>query len=276
MKLKLDENGNAIIKNGYPVYLDHKDEEIAVDVNELYKTVGTLKEEAKSHRLKAKDYKASLTVFDGIEDLEKFRKEAEEAMQKVADFDSKDLIAADKVAALKGEWEKSAESIRVKLTEESEGKDKVISKKDKDIRKLLVSNAFATSAFFSGKEPKTILLPDIAEARFGHHVQIEEDSNGIPQAVLYTAAGGVITSIKNPGQNASFDEGMSEIIDQYPGKDRILPAGNSGSGASHGNKTTIPLSGIKALQEQHAAAMKSGNMVAAIAIKNQIAAEQNK
>lgn len=274
MKLKLGEDGNAVLDKGYPVYVNHKNEEITVDINALYKTVGELKEESKKHRLKAKDYKASLTVFEGIEDLAKFKEDAESAIRKVADFADKDLVAADKVAELKSEWERSAESTKQKLVDSITEKEDLLNKKSNTIRQLLVSNAFAVSPFFTGKKPKTILPPDVAEARFGNHFKIEEDKNGNPQIVAYTVAGMPISSIKNPGENATFEEAISEIIEQYPGKDRILPAGNSGSGASGGSGQP-PLNQLKALQEQHAQALKVNDIVGAITIKNEISKLQN-
>lgn len=274
MKLKLDESGNAVLKDGYPVYTDHKDEEIEVDVASLYRTISSLKEEAKGHRLKAKDLKTTLTAFEGIEDLEDYRQQADEAIKRVNDFKDKDMVAADKVAGLKAEWDKIAESAKQKLLDSIKEKEDTLTKKDVSIRQLLVSNAFANSSFFAGKEPRTILPPDVAEARFGNHFKIEEN-NGVPKIVAYSTAGMPISSSKNPGENASFDEAMAEILDQYPGKDRILPAGNAGSGSSGGSGQP-PLNQLKALQEQHAAAMKRGDVVTAISLKNKMAEEQNK
>ena len=274
MDLKIDENGNAVIKNGYPIYTDHKGDEIEVDVTGLYRTVGELKEEAKGHRLKAKGYKTSLELFDNIEDLEDYKNKADIAIAKVADFKDKDMVAADKVAELRKEWETTAKGATQKLLDSMADKDTLLGKKDGAIRELLVSNAFASSAFFAGKEPKTILPADVAEAKFGNHFKIEEGKNGVPQIIAYTAAGMPISSTRNPGENASFEEAMAEILDQYPGKDRILPAGNSGSGAG-GGSGQLPLNKIKALQEQHANALKTGDITTAITLKNQIYAEQN-
>lgn len=275
MDLKKDKNGNVVTKNDCPVYVDGQGDDVEINIDTLYKTISSLKDEAKGHRLKAKGYKQSLNLFDGIDDLTAWKDEATSAISKVADFKDKDMVAADKVSELKSEWDKSAQVATQKLLDSIKGQDDALTSKDNAIRKLLISNSFASSAFFSGKEPKTILRPDIAEARFGQHCRIEETNDGMPHVVMYTTAGMPISSIKNPAENAGFDEGMSIILDQYEGKDSILPSGNAGSGSSGGSGTQ-PLNSMAAMQKQHQQAMKSGNIAAAIAIKNKIYAEQQK
>lgn len=275
MELKKDESGNMVVKNDCPVYVDNQGDDIEIDINTLYKTISTLKDEAKGHRLKAKGFKQSLELFDGIENLTAWKDEAVSAIGKVADFKDKDLVAADKVTELKAEWDKSAQIATQKLMDSIKNKENALTSKDNAIRKLLITNAFANSVFFSGKEPKTILRPDIAEARFGQHCNIEEDNNGIPRLIMHTTAGMPISSLKNPAENAGFDEGMGIILDQYDGKESILPSGNAGSGSSGGSGGT-PLNSMAAMQKQHADAMKAGNIAGAIAIKNKMYAEQQK
>jgi hypothetical protein len=53
MKLKVDENDQAVFVDGKPVYIGEDEKEVPVDVPGLFQKVAELNAEAKAHRTKA-------------------------------------------------------------------------------------------------------------------------------------------------------------------------------------------------------------------------------
>lgn len=275
MKLKLDENENVVVIDGKAVYLDKDDKEIVLDVDSLYTKIQTVNNESASRKRKIAEMEGKLKVLADIENPEEWMEGAKKALETVQNLDDKKLIDADKVDQVK---QQIKEAYDVKLadfetakTVEVTGLNDVIKNKDGKIYNLLVSSNFATSPFFSGKDPKTVLLPDIAESYFGKHFKVEENDNGELIVAGYIGEDR-IPSRNNPGENANFEESISEIIDKYPMKDRILRAGSSGSG-SEGNQGGGDESDITTLKKKHKDAITAGNMTAAIGFKNQLYAK---
>lgn len=210
MKLLLDANGNVVLRNGKPVYVHDDGTEVEFDAPAAVSKITALNNEAKGHRLEAKEAKEKLASFDGIEDAEVARK----ALETVKNLDQKKLIDAGEVEKVKKEVATVYEG---RLAE----KDKVISEKDGYIYKLEVSNRFTASPFIA---EKTTLPPDLAEAYFGKHFKVEDG-----KTVAYIGDDKVY-SRKNPGELAEFEEAIEQIVDKYPMKDRILK-GKTGSGS---------------------------------------------
>lgn len=68
MKLKLDENGNVVVNDGKPVYVQDDGKEIVFDAPGTLQTITRLNGEAKSHRERAETAETSLKTFEGIAD----------------------------------------------------------------------------------------------------------------------------------------------------------------------------------------------------------------
>jgi len=85
MKLKIDENGNAVLQDGKPVYVYDDNKEIPFDAPAAMAKISSLNAEAKDHRLRAKDLAEQLKGFEGIADPS----EALKAMETVKNFDAK-------------------------------------------------------------------------------------------------------------------------------------------------------------------------------------------
>lgn len=212
MKLKLDDNGHAVLKDGHPVYVYDDGKEAPIDVPDMASRFGTLQSDAKKAFAARDEAKKALAAFEGI-DADKAR----DAIDKVSKLDLKKLVDAGQVdaavaAALKPVQDKlEAEAVRAKSLEQQ-------------LHGEIVGGSFARSKFISEK----LAVPvDLVQAAFGRHFAVQEgklaatDANGNP-----------IYSRKHPGAQADFDEALEILIDQYPHKDSILKADNKpGSGA---------------------------------------------
>lgn len=276
-KLKTNEDGNPVLEEGKPVYIDPDGKEIALDPPGMYTKIIDLGKEAKTHRESAEGLSTKMALFEGIEDLVEYKTKADEALETVANFNDKDWMKADKVEKLKSDMKSSYEeketNLRKGFSLKEEEYQGVLSKKDIQIRTLMVSNRFATSPFFSGTSPKTILPPDMAETYFGKYFKVEENQNtGEISLVAYDKNGDAILSRQNPGEIASFDEAMSVIWEAYPAKDSLIKGKGKGSGAGGGQGSGEGEGdqNLKVLEEQYAAAKTAQDGKQMVILKNKI------
>ena len=279
MDILLDDNGNVVLRNKKPVYVDDEKKEIEVDVPSLFSKISALNSEAATKKRSIRDLGEKLSIFsktfDGIEDIEKWNEEAKVALETVQNLSDKKLMDAKQVEKFKDDI-KAAYEEKILVLQKShitdvESKDKVIQGKDDRIYGLMVSSQFAASPFFSGEKPKTILPPEIAESYFAHHFKVEETDDGSLTVIGYLD-GNKIFSRSNPGETASFAESIEEIINKYPMKDRLLSSGESGSG-SQGNADdggSGNQGDLKNLKKKYKEAIDAGNFQVSVGLKNQI------
>ncbi len=242
MKLKLDENGHAVLQDGKPVYVHDDGKEVAFDAAGTVATISRLNGEAKGHRERAEAAEKSLKAFEGITDPAA----AIKALETVKNFDEKNLIAAgdrdkavaEAVKAVEAKYEpvlKERDSLKTELYGEK------------------IGGSFARSKLIADK----LAIPaDMVQARFGQAFKIEEG-----KVVAYDANGNKLFSRTRPGELADFDEALESLIEQYPHKDHILKSsGASGGGAAGGgnggggNNSKGNLGGTK---EERLAAIRS-------------------
>jgi len=210
------ENGNIQVgENGNPLVQEEGKDSYELDAFHLKSKVNELNEEAKKHRLSAKDLQEKLDQFQGIDDP----KAARDALKKVQDLNDAQLIDAGKAEEMKKQIQEQYEQ---KVSE----KDQALSARDQQIHNLVVSNAFANSQVVN---EKTILPPDVAEAYFGQNFKVE---NG--QAVAYDQNSNPIYSKQKPGEPAPFDEALDHLVENHPQKDRLLKGNPGGSGSGPG------------------------------------------
>jgi hypothetical protein len=277
MKLKVDDKGNAVLAEGKPVYVAEDGKEIEVDVPQLFGKITELNSENKKRREHAEGLEGRLKLFDGIEDLPKWKTEAEKAFETVKNLSDKELVDAKKVDEIKKEmriaFEKEKENLTASMVDKEKGYVDQLKTKDATIYNLMVSSKFAQSPFFSGDKPKTLLPPEIAETYFGKHFKVEQVKGGQLRVVGYLSDN-QIYSRKNPGELADFDEALETIVEAYPLKDRIMKASGGGSGASGGSGggggQGSPQDELAKLQKAHEEATKRGDAKSAITIKNRI------
>lgn len=276
VKLALDENGSAKVVDGKPVYLDEENKEVPVDVPSMYTKIIDLGKEAKTNRLKAEEFTKKFSMFDDVEDVEKWHADALKAIETVNNFNEKDWLKAEKVESMKRQMKEAHEEELGNVKKSYDGtlkeKDEAIVRKDGQIRKLLVSNKFASCPLFVGDNKKTTMTPDVAEAMFGPQFRVEEN-NGELVVRAYYSNGDLIYSKSNPGEPADFNEGMQEIFDKYPGRDNYLRSTGGGSGAAGGGGGGGGKGeddDLTTLQRQYDEAVKAKNTALAITLKNKI------
>jgi len=282
-KVKKDENGVVVFNEDKPVYIDPEGKELPLDPVNMYTKIIDLGKESQKHREAANAASEKLKVFEGIEDLPDWKRQADEAMEKIANFNDKDWLKAEKVEKLKDEM---ASSYSEKLTNVQNGfslKEKdyktALSTKDAQMRKLMITNLFSTSPYFSGSNPKTTLPPAIAESYFGKNFKVEEDEKTKEvKLVAYHDSGEVVLSRERPGEIANLSEAMTAIFEASPFKDQLLKSsgGGSGAGGGQGDSDSTPGSELAKLEKRYADAQASHDGRLAITLKGQIHALRSK
>jgi len=241
MKLKLDDNGNVIVKDGMPVYVmdDGKDETFDAPAT-LFK-IKSLTEEKDRHFGKASDLQEKLNAaettlksFDGID-----AEIAKTAIETVEKMEGGKMIEAGEFDKLKTQMQgiqdkalsEQKETYETKLSAQATD----IAGQQQTINNLMISSNFAKSPFFSGEKPRTILTPDLAANLFGANFKVEGDGPD-PKLIGYLN-GEKIPSSTNVGEPADFEEAISVIIEKHPGKERFLSSpegGGPGAGSNFG------------------------------------------
>lgn len=216
MKLKLNEQGFAVVVDGKPVYVHDDGKEIPTDVPGLVQTINRLNGEAKNHRLKAEEFEGKLKAYADL-DPEAARK----ALETVSNLKDKQLIEAGEVEKVK---EATAKAYEEKVNAIQKQLEALSGERDALANKLVqqtLGNAFANSPFI---REKVAIPPDAVQAIFGQHFRVEGD-----KVVAYKGEEKIF-SRERPGEVASFDEAIGLLIEGWHGRDSIL----KGSGASGG------------------------------------------
>jgi hypothetical protein len=224
MKLKLDENNNAVLMDGKPVYVHEDGKEIPFDAAAAMKTIAERNAEAKKHREAKEAAETKLEAFKGIDDPETAKK----AMTTVANLDAKKLIDA-------GEVEKMRQEAIKAVTDQYEAKLQGVSKERDEFSSALsnelIGGAFARSPLIVGDKAKLAIPADLVQAKFGSAFKVE---NG---AVIGYNGQDPIYSRVNPGALAAFDEALEILVDQYPHRDSILRGSNAQGGGAQGGSS---------------------------------------
>lgn len=281
MKLKIDDKGVvAVTEHGHVVFVDDDGKDLPVDVPALYTKVEELNGEAAKYRKQRNEFRDKFKIFEGIEDVAKYKADAEKAIATVKNLKDKELVDAGKVEQIKMETiaakDQEIGQIKTEFTNVISEKDKALEAANFQIRDLMIGAKFRQSNYFVGNEtqpPKTLLPPDIAETYFGKHFRVEQGTNNKLMVVGYDSKGNQIYSRKKPGELAEFDEAIIRIVDEYPQKDQILRGGKGGSGGEGGG-TPPKKVGIDAeiakLQEAYNKAMTEKRGRESVAIKNRL------
>jgi len=285
MELKM-ENGQAVLQDGRPVYVTEDGKDFVADVPSMYGKTLELKGEAKRNREQREAAEKQVTFYREFfpdmepDGLKEWKAKADEALNTVKNLEDKELLDANKVDQIKNELkeahDKNLATVKRQFSEKEQSFLDTIGKKDNQIFDLMVGNAFANSKYFAGKEPLTVLPPDIALATFGRYFRVEENKNTKELQIVGYFNGNEILS-KQPdmvGEIAPVEEAIEHIIEHYPAKDRIMAAGKSGSGAGGGSGSDNSGDELSRLQKQYQEAMSRNDGRAAIALKNKIFAMQ--
>lgn len=217
MKLKLDANGNAVLKDGKPVYVKDDGTEIEFDAAQAFGKINQLTGEARANRERAEAADAKAAAFKDITDPAA----AIAALTTVKNLKDKQMVDAGEVEKVK------AEAIAA-----VEGKYKPIVDENATLKSQLdnelIGGSFARSKLI---QDKFAIPADLVQARFGGNFKRVDG-----KVVAHDPAGNQIYSQKRPGDLADFDEALEILVDQYPHKASILKgSGASGSGAGASN-----------------------------------------
>lgn len=246
MKLKLDEQGHAVLQDGKPVYIHDDGKEVAFDAPATVATITRLNGEAKVHREGKEAAEKALKAFEGIED----GAAAKKALELVANLDAKKLVDAGEIEKVKAEvgkvYQAQLDELGTKAT-----------KFEQQLYEEKIGGSFSRSKLIADK----LAIPaDLVQARFGQAFKIEDG-----KTVAYDQHGNKIYSRVRPGEIADFDEALETLVEQYPYRDSILKgSGQSGSGAlpgagGPGGKKTLTRAQFTALSpaEQASAAKEA-------------------
>ena len=241
MQIKLDENNNAVLDNGKPVYLKDDGSEIAVDVGQLFQTIGAKNTDAKKLREKLEATEAKMKTYLSLGDAAELAELAELGRS----VQGKSMIDAGKVEELKAQYnEQYRQQYEAQYAPIKEKADRL----EKQIVAEKINNSFANSKFIKDN----IAVPvDMMKDTFGRYFKVEE--NG--QIVGYGNDNQPIFSknIENIGNLATFDEALKYIVDGYAYKESILRgSGNSGSGATG---SAVGVTGSKTISRAQFASM---------------------
>jgi hypothetical protein len=231
MKLKLDENGNAVLVDGKPVYVHDDGKEIPFDAARTVETISRLNKEAQTHREakeaaegQVKTLGEQMKVFEGL-DPEASRK----AIQRAKDIDDGKLIESGKLdevrTAAQKEYEARFNSAAKTHSDELAAMKAVNEKLNGHLNNEIVGGSFARSKYIADN----LAIPqDLVQAAFGKSFKVEEG-----KLVAVDASGNKMFSRNRPGELADFDEALGMLVEQYPNRDHILKSsGASGTGAS--------------------------------------------
>lgn len=241
MKYKMAEDGKIVVdEKGNPVVVDDDEKEFGLDAIHLYSKIPSLQAEAKKYREAKEQLENEIKKFEKIKDPEKALK----ALEKVQNLDDSQLISLNEVEKLKESLirveQEKLEELKKNMQSLIEEKDSAIGKLKGDIYKTMVSSQFQKSSYFNGTNPKTILLPDIAESYFGKYFRIEK-VDGATKIVGYFDEGGQnkIYSKEKAGELAGFEEAIGEIILKHPMRESILkPSTGAGSPGSNNRRSS--------------------------------------
>jgi len=216
MKLKLDDKGNVVLKDGHPVYVHDDGKELPVDVETLFKSVGTRAEQSRRVEDENKELKSKLKAFEGIEDPVAAKK----ALDTIKNFDDKKLVDAGEVEKVKQE---AIKAVRAEF-------DPIVKERDSLKSELFgekIGGSFARSKTIA---EKFAIPADMVQARFGQNFKIEDG-----KVIAYDSAGNRIFSRTRPGEVADFEEALETLVDQYPYKAQILKGTNASGGGASGS-----------------------------------------
>jgi hypothetical protein len=214
MKLKLDENGHAVLQDGKPVYVHDDGKEVPFDAAGTVATIARLNGEAKGHRERAETAEKTVKAFEGITDPAA----AKNALDIVSKLDQKKLVDAGEIDTVRNEISKAFQAKLDEATTKASGYEK-------QLYEERIGGAFSRSKFIGEK----LAIPgDMVQARFGSAFKIEDG-----KTVAYDQHGNKIFSRSRPGEVADFDEAIETLVEQYPYRDNILKSsGKTGGGST--------------------------------------------
>jgi hypothetical protein len=221
-KLKIDDQGHAVLKDGLPVWVLDDGAEEAFDGPKLHGTLGKLRRERDEFETQARGAKDALKRF-GASDEE--LADAAEKLKLARNLDDKKLIDAGKVDEVVNQRLKDAAvAWEQEKGQMKQAQDDLSSR----LRKVLISNRFATTKALEG----TFLTPALAEATFGGLFDVESES---PVAYRDGSKKERLYSKNDPSKIADFDEALSILVTSHPEFPKWKKGVNASGGGAIGS-----------------------------------------
>lgn len=234
-KLMLNDNGNAVVKDGKVQMLGDDGKEFPFDAEGAHVSIARLRVEAQDRRQTLRETKEHLEKFKDIEDPEK----AVQALQTVS--------------TMGNDHKTSIENLKTEMNSSWSGKvdekDKTIADLQGQIYKHRVGDKFHSSAVAQ----TLIYPPEDSAVLFGSNFEISEDGQMVGKL-----NNNIIYSREKPGEPAGFDESLQVMIDARPNKESILKGtGMQGSGTPPGPGQNLDNSGQQSSQENISEGLKA-------------------
>ena len=255
--------------NGHPVYeIDGKD--VEQDPVELRNIITASNDENAKHRIKNKELQDKVDAIGDL-DVEKAR----EALGIVANLDAKKLVDAKDMDALKEQlgaaWQAKLESATAAYEAKLAEANSQIDAEKVRLKNMMVKNAFLGSEFLR----QTIYDPvrDDAYKIFGENFGVEQVGENGDIRVSYIRTnpdGSQVLSTARPGQPLTFDEAIEHIITNHPQKDHLMKGSQASGSGAHGGAGGGSKSTLQQLKGRQAAAIKEGNTLLSMQLKDQI------
>ena len=219
MKLKLDDKGAAVLKDGMPVWVHEDDgKEVAYDVPQMVTDLSRSSGEAAGLRKEIETLTGKLKTFDGL-DPEK----AKAALDMAAKLD-------ELKAQIGKSYEDKLSSLQTALEKNKADHEAALKDKDQKIYTMLARQIFDASSFL---RDKTTLTPDIAFSTWGKNFRaVEENGELVLEGVLNDQP---ILSAERPGQRATPEECLQIIVNAHPQKQTFMRPAPGGSGTQPKN-----------------------------------------
>ncbi|MYM81091.1 hypothetical protein GTP44_03835 [Duganella sp. FT50W] len=265
MKLLLDDKGNAVLRNGKPVYVKDDGAEIEFDGAQAFTKIGQLTGENTDYKRRFTEAETKLKGFEGIDDGEAARK----ALETVKSLSVGDLKTAAQVQEIKDAAKRAAEeqvtAAAKASTTQIQELTATLEKRTGELNNHMIGGSFTSSKLLTDdKHASRLAIPaEMARAYFGNNFKVEDG-----KLVPYDSNGNKLYSPSRPGEVADFDEGLEQLVRACPFKDQILKAsGASGGGASSGGTGGAGSKQISRAQfeamgvQERADAMKAGTTI---------------
>lgn len=206
MKLKLDDDGNVVVEDGKPVYVDSKGKDIPFDaaaaVAKIKEQAEALDDLERSSGSETKQLKKDLAAWQRLGDMADVRK----AVKTVAGLSENDLDAAQLPGQLS---ELSAE--REALAEQLREAQEALKAKQHEIEDLALDTAFGNSPWIRENAIDAFSQqPNLLRKLYGENFKVENgrvvavDANGKPLMTVEPETNAV--------RAAKFDEALEQLV----------------------------------------------------------------
>ncbi len=232
LKLKLTNDGNVMLQDGSPVYINEETgAETIFDANLAFNTQHTLREENKSWRQKYQAAEEKLKLYGDLDP--EAAKANMDAVQKLKEID---MVKKGEMEKLNAEFAAIAQKKQDELKNSYENQIKQIASEKERLESLynktVIGNHFLNSAFIKDK----IAVPaDMVQAAFGGRFKVDGE-----KVVALAEDGSPMLSEKNLTKQADFEEALELMVKRYPYKDAILKSTQLPGGGMNKNGRGSP------------------------------------